>query len=226
MTEFLTATVAFVASHVIVAYKPIRNAAAARVGERWFLAGYGILSTVLVVWLFRAYFATPYIEVWPFQEWMRWVPVLVMPFACILVVAGLTTPNPLSLGAGSKGYDPVRPGIVAVTRHPAIWGLTLWAAAHLVANGDLASVIMFGLLIALGLYGPVSLDAKRRAALGDAEWRRLAAGTSNWPLAAVVAGRARFRPAEIGWSRLAGGLALYAFLFWAHAWVIGVAPLP
>ncbi|MCW8835559.1 MAG: NnrU family protein [Rhodospirillales bacterium] len=216
MTEFFIAIAVFIASHVIVAFKPLRHALSDRIGEKTFLIFYGLFSTVVLVWLFTAYFDAPYVELWPFAEWARWVPILVMPVACILAVAGLSSPNPLSLGAGSKGYDPERPGIVALTRHPVIWGLILWSGAHIIPNGDMASVILFGLLTGLGLYGPLSLDAKRRERLGAEEWRNMAR----------QAKAARFCPGEVGWLRVAGGMILYLAFLFSHEWIIGVSPFP
>ena len=51
----------------------------------------------------------------------------------------------LSLGSRSKQpFDPARPGIAAITRHPLLWALTLWSLAHLAPNGDLAHGLLFG----------------------------------------------------------------------------------
>ncbi|MCP5366385.1 MAG: hypothetical protein H6906_02600, partial [Hyphomicrobiales bacterium] len=197
----------------------------AALGEKPYLVAFSALSIAVTVWLGYAFVAAPYVEVWPPTPWTRWVPLLAMPIACVLVVAGLTTPNPLSLGWGSAGWDPARPGIVAVTRHPAVWGLALWSAAHMPVNGDVAGLLLFGLLTLLALSGPASLDHKRRARLGEDRWRALAAGTSVWPLAAILAGRARTSAAEIGWARILGGLALYAVLLFGHGPVIGLDPL-
>ena len=223
MTGLLVAIAAFLLTHLIPAYKPLRQALVGVMGVKVYLVLYSLLSLAMIGWLAHAYAAAPYVEVWPFADWTRWVPVLVMPLACVLVVAGLTSPNPFSLGAGSRGYDPARPGIVSVSRHPAIWGLVLWSGAHLVPNGDLASVLLFGLLTILGLLGPASLDLKTRARLGDADWARLAGPTSALPFAAILAGRTRLD--GIGWKRGLGGLVLYAVLYGLHAPVIGVEPL-
>src|SRR3546814_8355689 len=79
------------------------------------------------------------------------VPLLVMPLACILLVAGLTSPNPTLVG-GERFFDgaPESPavGILSVTRHPFLWGTGLWALSHLLANGDLSYVvIMVGIAV-------------------------------------------------------------------------------
>lgn len=226
MTNLILAVLAFLASHAIPALKPVRGALVARLGERTYQVLYSALSLAMIGWLGLAYARAPYVEIWAVRPWMIWVPVLVMPFACLLLVGALTAANPLSVSGSRTAFDPARPGIVSVTRHPLMAAFALWAGAHLVPNGDAASLILFGLLFVLSLLGPPSLDAKRRAVLGEAEWRRLAGATSSLPLAAVLAGRTRLDLAGIGLGRLAAALVLYGLLLLAHPWVIGVSPLP
>ena len=226
MLELILAIVVFLASHAIPAVRPVRAALTARLGERAYLVLYSLVSLAVLFWLGAAYARAPYVEVWSFAMWTRWVPVLVMPFACILLVAAVTSANPFSIAIGKRPFDPERPGIVSVTRHPLIWAFILWASAHLVPNGDVASILLFGLLLVLSLLGPMSLDAKRRAQWGAGEWGRRVAATSNLPLAAVLTGRGRLDLAGIGFWRLAAGLALYAILWLGHEWAIGVSPAP
>ncbi len=226
MLELILAVVVFLASHAIPAVRPVRAALTARLGERGYLVLYSVVSLAVLVWLGAAYARAPYIEVWPFALWTRWVPVLVMPFACILLVAAVSSANPFSIAIGRRPFDAARPGIVSVTRHPLIWAFILWAGAHLVPNGDVASILLFGLLLVLSLLGPMSLDAKRKAQWGAEEWARRAAATSSVPLAAVVAGRGRLDLAGIGHWRVAAGLVCYGVLWLGHEWVIGVSPTP
>jgi len=226
MSELIAAVLAFLASHAVPAVKPVRRRLVARLGERPYMALYSLLSLGMIAWLGFAYAGAPYVEVWAMRPWMLWVPTLVMPVSCLLLVAAVSSANPLSVAPPRPAYDPARPGVVSITRHPLMWAFALWSGAHMVPNGDVASLILFGLLTALALLGPASLDAKRRAALGDAEWRRLAAPTSNLPLAAVLAGRTRLDARGIGAWRAAVALVLYVFLVAAHPWIIGVSPLP
>lgn len=223
MTEFVVALVAFVASHAAPAAAPLRARLVARLGERVYLVLYSAASLGMLWWLASAYGRAPYVELWPHVSVLRWVTVAAMPLACILLVPGVTGPNPLSVGRGGAGFDPARPGIVAVTRHPVLWAFAVWAGAHLPPNGDAASVLLFGTFLAISLAGPALVDRKRRAALGAAEWARLAAGTSNLPLAALLAGRARLRGVGVG--SVLAALALYVVLLFGHPLVIGVDPI-
>ncbi|MEE9544653.1 MAG: NnrU family protein [Rhodospirillales bacterium] len=218
MTEFVLAIGFFLATHLFSTIRPLRDGLVRIIGQRTFVTLYSLLSLAVVVWIGYAYANAPYIELWPQLPWARWAPFTVMPVACLLVAAGLSSPNPFSLGAGARKFDPARPGIVAVTRHPVIWGMALWSITHLIANGDAASVMLFGLLLLLGLIGPASLDRKRRRTLGDEAWRQLLIDTRRTPL-----GRALVQTGV--WRWLAAG-ALYAGLLAAHEAVIGVTPFP
>lgn len=173
MAELLLATTVFLATHALAAVRPWRAALVNRLGRRTSLILFSAVSLGLVVWLGAAYADADYIELWPYEPKLKWLALSVMPVACVLIVAGLSSRNPFSLGAGADGFDPARPGIVRLTRHPAVWGLTIWALVHIPINGDAASLILFGLLAGLGLAGPLSLDAKRSRAMGEDAWTAL-----------------------------------------------------
>lgn len=219
MTDLLIAIAVFFATHLIPAFKPLRGRLVAVMGEKVYLVAFSLLSISVIVWLGFAFANAPFVEVWEFAMWQRWVPLLVMPFACVLLVGALSEPNPLSVLPRETGFDPERPGLVGVTRHPLIWGLVAWSLAHMVPNGDVAGLLMFGLLALLGVIGPKSLDHKRRAALGDETWERLARHAPNLPFTGG-------RPGWPGWRTWAGGLVLYGLALFGHPWVIGVSPFP
>jgi len=144
----------------------------------------------------------------------------------MLIVPGLLTPNPTSVRQEGQLQKPdaVR-GMLRVTRHPFLWGVALWAAGHLMVNGDLASLILFGSLLVLSVLGPGSIDAKRRRALGDA-WNGFAAQTSSVPFAAIAAGRQSLKLGEIGWWRLGVAVMVWGALVFAHPFLFGASPLP
>lgn len=224
MTDLLLAVAVFLLTHSLPAARPLRSRLIATLGRGPYMAGYSVLSLAVLAWVGWAYATAPYVPVWDYQGAAAWVPLLLMPAACILGVGALTQPNPLSVGLRTAGFDPDRPGVTALTRHPLIWAFILWAGAHLIANEDLASLILFGLLLLLSLAGPFAVDAKKRRELGEAEWRRLARKTSVWPVSAPLAGRARWRDAWPGWLPVAGGLLVYVALLHLHGPVIGVVP--
>lgn len=217
MTDLLLAVGVFLAAHLIPAVKPVRAGLVRVMGEPVYLAAYSIVSLAIIVWMIRAYGAAPHVELWPAMDWARWLAAVVMAPACVLIVAGMAGPNPFSLGWGRRGFDPARPGIVGVTRHPVIWGLGLWAGVHVLVNGDQASVILFGLLGVLSLAGPFSLDAKRRGVLGAEGFEKMRAEAAETGFRAAVL--------QAGAWRIGGGLALWAALMAGHEWAFGVAPV-
>jgi uncharacterized membrane protein len=216
------AGVAFCGSHTLLSSTRLRGSLRDQLGEQGFLLVYSLTALVTFAWFVVAYSRAPTIRLWPTQAWMVLIPVLVMPLATILLVAGYTTPNPTAVGMERRARaDDPAPGILRVTRHPVMWAVGLWALSHLIANGDLSSVWFFGSIGTLALGGTVLIDRKKRLALGS-HWQRLARVTSNLPFAALVAGRTRLRLSDIGILRPLAGLLLYAVLYLAHPIFTGV----
>lgn len=191
------------------------------IGEKAYLGAYSAVSFVTLGWMAWAYARAPYMPLWQVPGVKLW-PLVVMPFALVLVAAGVMTKNPTAVGqAGSlKAEEPAR-GILRVTRHPVMWGIALWAAVHLVARGDAASLVFFGSFVALALAGTRLIDARKADSLGEG-WTRFAAVTSNVPFTAIVEGRNRFSATEIGAKRIGVGIALYLVVLAAHPWLFGV----
>ena len=222
LVSLAIAAVAFCGSHVVLSSTWLRGALRDQLGERGFLAVYSLTAVVTFAWLLMAYWHAPTVPLWPRQRWMTLFPVVVMPFATILLIAGYTTPNPTTVGMErfARAYDPA-PGILRVTRHPVMWAIGLWSISHLVANGDLRSLLFFGAFAALSLGGTVLIDRKKQLALGS-HWARLAEVTSNVPFAALATGRTRLRGRDISLLRVIAGLLLYAVLYNGHSIIAGV----
>lgn len=217
------ATALFVGSHLLLSHPPIRGVLVARLGEPLFRGIYSVLSLVLLAWMAVAYGDAPVVNAYIPPLGLQHLSLLIMPFACIFLVAGLTTANPSAIGGSVPEDGPA--GILKITRHPVMWAFALWGIAHLLANGDVASLILFGGITLLALGGARAQDSKKQRQLGDA-WTRFAGHTSFAPFAALISGRTQMSPAEIGWWRVAVGLALYAVMLWLHSWLFGVSPLP
>jgi uncharacterized membrane protein len=219
--SLILAAVFFIAIHLGVAGTRLRDRAVAMLGERGYSALFSLASILGLAWLIIAYRHAPYLPTWGLLLWWKPVMIALMLPATALVVIGLATPNPTAVAQGSRLGEPPR-GILRVTRHPFLIGVALWALLHLVGNGDLASLVLFGALMIVALVGTVSIDAKRRRAAGAA-WEPFAAATSITPFAAIAAGRNRFRASEIGLARWVAALLVYILLLGAHGPVIGIA---
>jgi uncharacterized membrane protein len=221
--SLVIAGLAFYGSHVLVSSTRLRGNLREQLGERGYLLLYSLVAVVTFAWFVVAYAHAPTVPLWGFARWMVWVPLIVMPIATIFLIAGYTVPNPTAVGMERvAAADDPAPGILRITRHPILWAIGLWAAAHLVPNGDVASVIFFGSLMLLALGGTLLVDRKKRLALGS-NWARLAQVTSNIPFVAILAGRTKLRFYEIGALRIVAGLLLYAVLLLAHPLITGRA---
>jgi uncharacterized membrane protein len=228
--EMAIAAVLFFASHSVPALPGLRRRIVGALGEARYLALYSLASLLALGWLIVAAGRAPYVEVWAFEPWQLWVPNLAMPLACLLIAFGVATPNPLSFGGRAAcTFDPDRPGIAGIARHPLLWALVLWSSAHLVPNGDLAHILLFGGFAVFALLGMAAMDRRFKRMLGTAEWERLARRTSLLPFAALAEGRWRPSRADLNAGmlvRLLAGLVLYLVLLSAHELATGVSPLP
>ena len=224
MLEFLAALALFIMSHVVPARTGLRQSMAGAIGERPYLILYSLLSVALLAWLISAASRAPYIPLWDLQTWHYHVPLALMVLASMLFVAGAVSANPLSISFSRAPFDPAKPGIVGITRHPILWAFALWSLSHVVPNGDLVSLIMFGGFGLFALGGMPIVDRRKRRTLGN-EWAGLVDGTSVIPLVALASGRAswrwRFGPLLL---TILAGAALYLLLLRLHPVVIGVDP--
>jgi uncharacterized membrane protein len=225
MTELVLAAVFLLLSHYGISSTPLRAALVQRIGERAYLTVYSLIALAAILWLSAAYVHAHHVQLWSTTLLGTLLPLVVLPLALILLVAGVSGPNPTSVGQGDALDDPsAARGVLRITRHPVMWAIALWALSHILPNGDVASLVFFGAFAALALIGTRLLDAKYAARRGAA-WQTFAQATSNLPFAAVFAGRQRFAPDEIGWLRIAVALVLYAALLGLHPWLFGTPAL-
>jgi uncharacterized membrane protein len=217
IVELLVAALLFVGSHFFLSSSGLRAQLVARLGERGFRIAYSILSILLLIWMVIAYRAAPDVHLWYPPPLVIEVPLIVMPFALLFLVCGLTQLNPTSALPGGR-LPPERPapGILAVTRHPVLWAFGLWALSHLVASGELGALILFASIAFLALYGTRVLDEKKRQSWPAEDWQRFSAATSNLPFAAMATSRNQWRMKEIGWWRLAVTALLYVVIIGLH----------
>jgi len=212
----------FVGGHRLLSSNGLRQWLVHRIGERAFSIAYSVIAAVALYLMIRGYNQAPYVELWAQAGWQRWVPMAVMPLVAILFVFGLTQYNPtMVMRPLEKGTADPAPGILKVTRHPMLWAFGLWGLVHIPPNGDLASVILFGAIAFLAIYGTTRVDWKR-GNRDSAGFTRLAAVTSNIPLKALIEGRAKLRPGDISLWRLALAALVYVALAHGHPWFAGV----
>ena len=230
MAMLIFAVAMFVAIHLLISGTPVRDAITARIGQGPYMGLFSAVSVAILVWLVFAFGgarAEQGNEVfWAITPATRVVQIALQLIAMLLIVGGLSTPNPTSVRQeGTLARPDVVKGMLRITRHPFLWGVAVWAFGHLLVSGKAASIVLFASMLLLALFGTVSIDAKRKRALGKS-WDAFAAQTSNVPFAAVATGRQRLDIGEIGWWRIALGVLVWAALAWAHPYITGVAALP
>ena len=169
-----------------------RHALAQRMGEGGFKGLYALVSFAgfaLIVWGYGLAREAP-VLLYTLPTGMRHLAALLMLPVFVLLFAA---------------YLPGR--IQRAAKHPMLLAVKFWALAHLLANGTLADVLLFGGFLAWAVADRISV--KRRAAAG---LLRSAPTRAGGPVNDAIA--------------LVGGLAVYAvFVLWAHAWLFGVRPM-
>jgi uncharacterized membrane protein len=163
-------------------------------GERFYRAFHSLVSLMglaLIVHGFVVYRASGMIPVWDPPRFMPHLVILMMGFSLVLLAAA---------------FLPGR--IKARTRHPMLLGVKIWASAHLLANGDLGSILLFGAFLAWAVYARIAL--------------KRAGGSEIIPGAGVIAHAGRNDILAI----LIGIGATIGFILWFHRMMIGVPILP
>jgi uncharacterized membrane protein len=187
LATMILGLVVFIGTHLITTRREQRAAIIGRIGEGAYKGLYSVASivgVVLIAYGFAHYRATGWIEVWSPPAWTRHVTVALVWPAIIMFVAA---------------YSPGR--IKTTLKHPMLVGTKLWALAHLISNGDLGSIILFGAILAWAVIDRISL--KRRTDPGALP---IPVGGVTKDVIAVVVGT----------------LIYLALGFWFHPYVIGV----
>lgn len=225
MINLLAAAAAFLFLHLAISGTRIRDGLTGAIGARTYLALFSLASVGLLIWLGIGYAGAKGLAAnagyWAATPVTRAIQLSIQLMAMLFIVPGLATPNPTSVGQeGALGRPTVIGGMLRITRHPFLWGVAIWATGHLLVNGNLASFILFGSLLALAVIGTTSIDAKRRRALGE-RWNSFASQTSNFPFAAILAGRQTLKVGEIEWWRLLLAIAIWAAVIFLHPYAFG-----
>jgi uncharacterized membrane protein len=190
MTWLLLGLVIFLGSHSVRIFaEPWRGARIAAMGLNAWKGVYSIVSIlgfVLIVWGYGVARGAPVILYSP-PVWTKHVAALLTIPAFILLAAAYVPGTRIKRAVG----------------HPMIAGVKAWAFAHLLANGTLADVVLFGAFLVWAIVDYIAARRRDRAA-GTV----YVVGPITRDLAAVVVGL-------VAWA---------AFAFWLHAVLIGVRP--
>ncbi|MEQ9257492.1 MAG: NnrU family protein [Roseovarius sp.] len=214
---FAAVFVAFFLTHSVPVRPAVKSRLVDKIGTRGFGLAYSVLSVGMLALLIWSAGEAPHVQLWPQMEWHRHAAHMGMLVVCVVLALSIGRPNPFSFGgARNDRFDPARPGIVRWTRHPILLAMAIWAGVHLLPNGDLAHVILFGVLGGFSLAGRKLIDRRKRRALGASQWDALDRARKAAPLF--------HSPHSLQglFLRLMAGLAGFAALLLAHPHVIGV----
>ena len=216
----------FVGLHLLLSSANVRKKLVAKLGAGKFGALYSVCAAIGLIGMIVSYRSAPYVEMWLPPRAFRWVPVLVMPISVFLLIAGFSTRSATTVGTAGVAADPdAARGIFTITRHPALWGFALWAAAHLFANGELRAILVFVAILVLAVAGMLHIDRRRAAELGDT-WEGYRAKTSLVPFGAIIRRKNRLDLRGIGIVRVLAAAFVYVAILHMHALVIGASPMP
>jgi len=138
--------VVFLGTHMFVSMRGARANAIAQLGihvYRGLFALVSIAGLALIVWGYGEYRAHEWVDVWSPPAFMRHITVGLMLISVILLTAAFIPSH-----------------IKAKAKHPMLAAVKTWAFAHLLSNGNLGSILLFGGFLAWGVYARIA--AKRR----------------------------------------------------------------
>ncbi|HOV03579.1 MAG TPA: NnrU family protein [Kaistiaceae bacterium] len=189
MTVLIIGLILFLGVHMVPAFPDLRRALHDRLGEGAYKGLFSLASLVglaVLIWGYGLARAAGPAILWEPPAFLRHIEHLLMLIAFIVLTAA---------------YVPGR--IKAKLRHPMLVAVKTWAFAHLLVNGDAASILLFGAFLAWAVFDRISVARRERAGLLPAQ---LPVGPVKNDIIAVAVGT----------------LVFLAFFFKLHIWLIGV----
>lgn len=143
MLILISGVVIFFGVHLFSACRVCRQHLVDRIGEQRYTGLYVGGSVVGFMLVATGVPFAEFVHVYEPPDWGRQVTVMLMPLAFILLTALLLPTN-----------------IKRFIRHPMLWSFTVWSVAHLLSNGDLASILLFGSFGAYSVFSMWSLNRR------------------------------------------------------------------
>jgi uncharacterized membrane protein len=131
--------IVFFAVHLFSSDRRLRDDLIGRIGEKPYKAAFALLSLLGLVLAGWGKGHAPFESLWNPPAWGRTFALVLMPIAFILLAASQMPTN-----------------LKRFTAHPMLWGIVLWSSLHLLANGDRASILLFGSFFVYSIYAMIS----------------------------------------------------------------------
>ncbi len=181
MTTLILGIAIFFTVHLVPSLPGARDRLVGKIGEKPFKGVFSLIALTGLVLIGFGFSGADFIPLWQPFDWGSQTALMVMPVALIFLVAA------------------DMPGTIRRTvRHPMSIGVVLWSGVHLLANGDLASSLIFACFATFAVFSALSMQ-RRRQSKGDGR------AQVKFDVFAVV-----------------GGLVVYALILYAHEFLIGV----
>lgn len=174
----------FVGMHLVPSSPALRASLVGRLGKRRYLALFSGVSLVGLLLIIVGKGTADIVPLWQPPEWGRAAALVITPFAFVLLAAAYLPTN-----------------LRRFTANPMLWGVAIWAIAHLLANGDLASLVLFG---GLGAFALIAIGSVSRH--------------EAMPLSAT-------QPAGKNLITVLAGLAAYGLFLALHPYLFGAAAI-
>ena len=202
--------IAFVGTHFLLSH-PLRAPLVRSLGERAFQGLYSLVAIATLgsmIYFYRAIGDEP--QLWAPGEALWLVGAVLMWLGSILF-AGSFAGNPALPGAKRPKSGPK--GVLAITRHPMMWGFASWAIVHLMVVATPKALVLDGAVLLLALVG-ASLQDRKKADLMGERWHEWTAQTAFWPFARGFVSPGAFA--------LIGGTLLFLVATWLHPQPVGL----
>jgi uncharacterized membrane protein len=182
MTLLISGLILFLGIHLFPRLRGVRGRIIGRLGERAYQGVFSVFALVGLVLIVFGMARAPFVAVYSPPSWGKTPAFVLMPVSLMLLAAANMPTN-----------------LKRFTRHPMLWGVVLWSSVHLLANGDLASLMLFG---AFGIYALVDMAL--------ANMQGLALGPARYPM--------RKDLMVVG-----AGIVAYLVLVFLHGYLFGVS---
>lgn len=210
LAVLVAANVTFVGGHFVLSH-PLRALLVGLLGEKVFLAFYSLAQIAALGWVIVAFRAIPPggQTLWNGQSTTMWIIASLVTLVSLVLFVGSFKGNPALPATNPGAISNAKPyGAFAVTRHPMMWGIALWAFAHVLVSPNARTTITAMSMAILALVGSFLQDRKKEDLLGQA-W-------NGWESRTTFSPRWR-QIGEAGLGTWVTAIVLWLLLTWAHS---------
>jgi uncharacterized membrane protein len=219
LTLIVLFSVLFVLTHLVLSHGSIREGFVKTMGEWPFRGLYSLISFLTlgpaaVLWWQNRHLGG---VLWELPFWgERIVAGLLVLFGFFLLFQLLATPSPASMMPAKNEAR----GVLRITRHPMNMGISMWALAHLLANGTVGDVAFFGSFVVVGILGPYHMDARLKKTRGE-DFIAFCKQTSVMPFSAILGRRNRLAIDELSFPLAFIAVVVFVVLTIFHSRLFG-----